>query len=139
VRIDGNSRINGASYAAIGKRAGISGSFTPEIEVAAAKIAGGAPIASTTDIDALLAIQSMEDTLFARKKAIRRGRQMLDALDGVKGDLLAGIVSEGRLNQLLALVGQAREQTVPGLDSVLDDVELRARVELAKFGRFSAA
>ena len=30
----------------------------------------------------------------------------------------------------------ARERKLPGLDAVLDDIELRARVELAKFGRY---
>jgi hypothetical protein len=38
---------------------------------------------------------------------------------------------------LLALLGQARDRTEAGLDGVLDEVELRARVELAKFGRFA--
>ena len=28
---------------------------------------------------------------------------------------------------------------MPGLDAVLDDIELRARVELAKFGRYPGA
>jgi hypothetical protein len=36
----------------------------------------------------------------------------------------------------MVLIGQARERNLPGLDGVLDDIELRARVELAKFGRY---
>jgi hypothetical protein len=35
-------------------------------------------------------------------------------------------------------VGQARAQSEPGLDALLDDIELRARVELAKRGLFPA-
>jgi hypothetical protein len=36
----------------------------------------------------------------------------------------------------MTLINQAREQGDPGLDELLDDIELRARVELAKRGRF---
>ena len=86
--------------------------------------------------DAAILRQAVEDPLFARKKAVRRGNGLLDALEAIKADLLVGRVSEGRLNQLMALVGLARERSLPGLDAVLDDIELRARVELAKFGRF---
>ena len=50
--------------------------------------------------------------------------------------MLVGRVSEGRLNQLMALIAQARERSEPGLDAALDDIELRARVELAKRGLF---
>ena len=82
------------------------------------------------------ALQAVEDPLFARKKAIRRGNALLDTLESIKTDLLLGQVSEGRLNQLMVLVGQARERGLPGLDHLLDDIELRARVELAKFGRY---
>ena len=83
----------------------------------------------------LLALQSVEDPSLARRKAVRRGRSLLDALEDVKLDLLLGGVGEERLDQLLALIGQTRGRSLPDLDSVLDEVELRVRVELAKFGR----
>ncbi len=111
------------------------GFFLPE-EAPASATSSAAPVVQATGIDALLALQAVEDPLFARKKAIRRGNQLLDALDAIKADLLLGQVSEGRLNQLMALIGQARQRQEPGLDGLLDDIELRARVELAKFGRY---
>ena len=94
-------------------------------------------MAPASSLDALLALQAVDDPLQKRKKAVRRGQAVLDTLDDVKADLLVGRVGEGKLNQLLSLIGQAREQTQPGLDAVLDDIELRARVELAKFERFA--
>jgi len=36
----------------------------------------------------------------------------------------------------MALVSQAREETDPKLTDLIDDIELRVRVELAKRGRF---
>jgi hypothetical protein len=92
--------------------------------------------APAAGIEALLALQAIEDPILAKKKAIRRGKSLLDTLDDIKADLLVGRVSEGRLNLLMSVIGQARERSEPGLDSLLDDIELRARVELAKFGRF---
>jgi hypothetical protein len=47
-------------------------------------------------------------------------------------------MAEGRLNQLMAVLTQARERSEPGLDALLDDIELRARVELAKRGLYLA-
>lgn len=92
----------------------------------------------TSGIEALLAMQAVEDPILAKRKAVRRGRSMLDVLDAVKADLLVGPVGESRLNQLMALVGQARTYSEPGLESLIDDIELRVRVELAKLGRFPA-
>lgn len=126
------------SRSGVSRSAG-NGGFFVETESEAAQTAAAAPMAATTGIDALLALQAVEDPLVMRKKkAIRRGRALLDTLDTIKADLLLGQVSEGRLNQLMALIGQARERSLPGLDAALDDIELRARVELAKFGRFPA-
>lgn len=105
----------------------------------APQASAAAPVAPAASLDALLALQAIEDPLLARRKAVRRGHALLDALDQIKADLLIGQVSEGRLNQVMALIGQARERNLPGLDGVLDDIELRARVELAKFGRYPAA
>lgn len=95
-----------------------------------------AQAAPAQDIGSLLALQSVEDPLLKKKKLVRRGRQLLDTLDEIKADLLVGRISEGRLNQLMALISQARDRAEPGLDGLLDDIELRARVELAKRGLF---
>jgi hypothetical protein len=92
-----------------------------------------------TALDAILTLQCVEDALSApRRKAVRRGTSLLDTLEAVRTDLLVGKVSPDRLDQLMDLVGEARSQTLPGLDALLDDIELRVRVELAKFGRFPA-
>lgn len=111
--------------------------FAPESSVQATAVASAGPIAAASAIDALLAMQAAGDAIGAKKKALRRGRALLDTLDEVQSDLLVGRVSEGRLNQLLSIIGQVRDETATGLDSLLDDIELRARVELAKFGRFA--
>ena len=83
-------------------------------------------------------LQAVEDPLLARRRRCGAATQLLDTLETIKADLLVGRVSEGRLNQLMVLIGQARERNLPGLDAMLDDIELRARVELAKFGRYPA-
>lgn len=101
----------------------------------------GAPAqaSATQDIGALLALQSVEDPLLKKKKLVRRGVHLLDALEGIKADLLVGATSVERLGELMTLIGQARERGEPGLDGLLDDIELRARVELAKRGLFPPA
>ena len=139
MRIDTNSRTSGVGYRGGSTgRAGGGDGFAVDGGAPAARSAGAAPVAASSSIDALLALQAVEDPLFAKKKAIRRGHALLDTLDEVKADLLVGRVGEGRLNQLRALLGQAREHSSAGLDSLLDDIELRVEVELAKFGRGAA-
>jgi hypothetical protein len=135
VRIENTARSNSVGRSGTVARSGGGGFFVAE-EAGAAQVSRSQPIAQSAGIDALIALQSVEDPLFARKKAIRRGNALLDTLESIKADLLLGQVSEGRLNQLMALIGSARERQLPGLDAVLDDIELRARVELAKFGRY---
>jgi hypothetical protein len=139
LRIDGNSRTQTSGYRPVAARPEGGSVFLPETEVARGGAGAMGAIAASTGIEALLALQSVDDPIFAKRKAMRRGTALLDTLDDIKADLLAGKVSEGRLNQLLSLIGQAREKTLPGLDTLIDDIELRARVELAKFGRYAAA
>jgi len=136
VRIENSTRTGSLGrYAGVGRTAGRSG-FVIADESTTARVANAEPVVGATGIDALLALQAAEDPLLGRKKAVRRGTTLLDILDTMKADLLAGQVSEGRLNQLMAVVTSARERAEPGLDELLDDIELRARVELAKFGRY---
>jgi hypothetical protein len=135
MRIENTARSSSVNARSGVSRTGTGGFFIAE-EPATGQVASAQPVAASTGIDALLALQSVEDPLFARKKAVRRGNALLDTLETIKADLLLGQVSEGRLNQLMVLVGQARQRNLPDLDPILDDIELRARVELAKFGRY---
>lgn len=95
-------------------------------------------MASTTGIEAILALQAVGGPLEGKKKALRRGRALLDALDEIKADLLVGQVSAERLDALTTMLSQLRERSEPALDAVLDDIDLRVRVELAKLGRYPA-
>lgn len=112
---------------------GAVGGFAPESpsEPRAAAAASGA--ASIASVDALIALQEVPDALTGRAKASRRGRDMLDVLEDVRDGLLTGSVSRATLQRLLMLVNVKREDFVdPELQVVLDEIELRARVELAK-------
>ena len=96
------------------------------------------PMHGATGIDAILALQAVDGPLTGRKKAVRRGVSLLDMLDEIKTDLLIGRISADSLDRMAAMLSEARERSLPGLDALLDDIELRVRVELAKFGRFPA-
>jgi hypothetical protein len=134
LRIDNTARTNNVGQRSAARPAGGGPQFQigePSTAPRAASVATAAPASA---IDALLAMQAVEDPTQGRKKQLRRGRSLLDTLDMIKADLLMGRISEGHLNQLMTLIGQARDRQEPGLDGVLDDIELRARVELAKRG-----
>lgn len=98
---------------------------------------GSAPAQAATAIDSILALQSVDDPLLAKKRAIKHGHSLLDVLEEVKADLLVGQVSEGRLNRMLSLVSRAREAASPDLEALIGEIDLRVRVELAKFGRYA--
>jgi hypothetical protein len=136
LRVENTARSGSISGRGGVGRSAQAGGFFVDDAATTQRAASAAPMAATSGIDALLALQAVEDPTLAKKKALRRGNALLDALETIKADLLIGQVSEGRLNQVMVLIGQARERNLPGLDGVLDDIELRARVELAKFGRY---
>jgi Class II flagellar assembly regulator len=84
----------------------------------------------------LLAVQASGDALERRKRAMRRGRNILDTLDQLKIAILSGRISPAQLETLKAQLHQRAEATEdPGLAEVLAHIELRAEVELAKLAR----
>jgi hypothetical protein len=86
-------------------------------------------------IDALIVIQGVGDAVSERRRAVRRGHCMLDALEAIRIDLLGGEVPAPRLRQLLRMVDERMPDTGdPRIAEVLAEIELRARVELAKHG-----
>lgn len=137
MRIDTNQRVGNLGGRSATARASSSPFFVNDGSTAV-ESRPATTVAPATSLDALLALQSVEDPLLKKKKLVRRGTQLLDTLEEIKTDVLTGRVSESRLNQLMAVLGQAREKADPRLDALLDDIELRARVELAKRGLYPA-
>jgi hypothetical protein len=91
---------------------------------------------SINNIDALLALQAAPDPLEKRKKALRRADDILDILEELRIGLLNGHVPETRLKQLSHLASTHHGMaTNTRLADLLDGIELRAQVELAKLGR----
>ena len=137
MRIDSNQRVGNLGGRTATARSSSSPFFVND-GTTTTESRPATSLAPATSLDALLALQAVEDPLLKKKKLVRRGTQLLDTLEEMKADVLSGRVSEGRLNQLMAVLTQARDKADPRLDALLDDIELRARVELAKRGLYPA-
>ena len=81
-------------------------------------------------------IQEVDDALSRASKGKLRANDMLDKLDEIRFDLLNGTLSPAALQQLSHMVSMRRaEVDDPKLSKILDEIDLRAQVELAKFSR----
>ena len=133
MKIEGPRSIDNARFARA-QRSSNGGAFAAEVAQETRAAAPASASTSLTAIDALIALQEVPDLLAGRSKAARRGRDMLDLLEDIRDGLLQGGISRATLTRLLQLVNVKREEFAdPGLSALLDDIELRARVELAKF------
>ena len=84
-------------------------------------------------IDALIALQGIEDPTERRRHAVKRGRLALDALDELKIGLLGGELSPAMLTRLKSAAIHLKDGSgEAGLDGVLGEIELRVEVEIAK-------
>lgn len=86
-----------------------------------------------SDVSALMALQGVEGPLEKRRRAIRRGGGLLDRLEALKLALLNGQTDQASLEQLARTLREERaDDGDAGLNAVLDQIDLRASVELAK-------
>lgn len=92
---------------------------------------------ATANIDALLALQGIEeDPAERRKRSVQRGRGALDVLDELKLGLLSGNLNPAMVSRLRDAAANLKSSSGdPGLDAVLSEIELRVEVELAKAGQ----
>ncbi len=114
---------------------GGSGFRLPEVDGAAgsSSAAGVSRTAGVMGVDALLALQDVGGPLERKRRAVRRAGRILDVLDEVKLALLGGDLSLSQLDRLRRAVRDERGLTDdPKLEGVLDEIELRAAVEIAK-------
>lgn len=126
----------GAAQGSRGARPAAAGGFRlPDVGEAAGatQTAGVGALTSVMGVDALLALQDVGGPLERKRRAVGRAGRMLDVLDEIKVALLDGALSGAQLDRLARAIRDERARTDdPKLEAVLDEVELRAAVELAK-------
>lgn len=111
--------------------------FTLDQGSPTAKAEGAAPAAILGGLEALIAIQSEDTTKERRRRGVRRGQGLLDLLDELKIALLAGNLPADLQLRLSMAMRDESFSGDPRLDSILEGIDLRAAVELAKLRKAS--
>ena len=86
-------------------------------------------------IDALLMVQQVDNSAEreSRRRLVRRGEELLDGLEDLRHGLLMGDIPKEKMLALAQSVRSRRENCGdPRLGALLDEIELRVEVELAK-------
>src|SRR6185437_7486602 len=133
-------RIHGSNGAALASapaaaRRNAGGSFSVDEQEQPRNSTAAASLRSISTLDALIALQGVEDPTVRKKRAVAKGRNALDVLDTLKLSLLDGDVDQSTLARLrVASEGLTETSGDAGLDLVLGEIDLRVAVELAKAG-----
>jgi hypothetical protein len=136
-------RISGPNGTTIGpqtgsvRRTNSQGFALPDDAASAHETRASVGPKAAAGIDALLALQGIEDDpVERRKRSVQRGKRALDVLDDLKIGLLSGIFDTSTIGRLRDAAANLKSSSGdPGLDRVLSEIELRVEVELAKAGQ----
>lgn len=136
-RIDGPSSLRpSSSVRRTSKASGTSGSsFSKHLEETE-ESSGVQGTSALGAVSCVLDLQEVDDALARAARGKLRAEDLLDKLDDLRLDILTGAISKTKLERLSDVVNSHRaEVTDPNLSQILDEIDLRAQVELAKFTR----
>lgn len=119
-------------------RNGKGSAFSRELEEESSTIApstAGSPVGA---IEGILALQEVPDASQGRSRGVARAHDLLERLDEIRHGLLVGTIPKDRLVALRQRVREMRDSGNALVDArlskILDEIDLRASVELAKLG-----
>ena len=129
-KTQGPSRASSGEFASELDR--VSGADEAE---SAPAVEGGAGVAGVVGILAAQNVDDRDASPQERRRRAQRGMELLDRLEEVRRGLLLGTIPKDRLAELARMVRDKRERGAdPMISRLLDEIELRASVELAKLG-----
>ncbi len=124
--VTANTPRTGAASSASGDFARVLAGNAPETPAAA-------PVRASSSVEALFAVQAVDSATERSRRARRRANDLLDRLQLLHRGLIDGRLSPNDVLDLIRLVESERDQVDdPALAALLDEIDLRAQVELAK-------
>ena len=90
---------------------------------------------SITSVDTIFLAQAVdgEEEKLIKRKLINKGKTLLEKLEEIRDGLLMGELSKDKLIEISRLVKQKNVETSDEkLKEIIDEIELRVEVELAK-------
>jgi hypothetical protein len=106
--------------------------------IASSSTSASTEAASVNSVDAILAIQETDDPTQRRGKRLgsQYGGDLLDHLEELRRDLLIGATDIDKLGAIAQKIRSNRRQSDDvRLNEIIDEIELRAEVEIAKLTR----
>jgi len=102
----------------------------------------GGEVLGVVNVGGLLAAQSVGGEAGAgpdykeRQRRAQRGVELLERLEEIRRGFLLGAIPKDKLGDLARMVREKRERGAdPVISRLLDEIELRAEVEIAKLSR----
>jgi|CXWL01.1.fsa_nt_gi hypothetical protein len=90
-------------------------------------------VAAPSSLSGMLALQEISDEEIRRKKLVKQGDDMLDSLEQLRRRLLLGTLPMQVLHDINKQLSLKRQEVAdPRLIAIMDEIELRTAVELAK-------
>jgi len=125
------------------KSTGKAGEFADQVRGAAAASGLEGPhgvdaAGAVGAVDSILAVQEVPDATDGRSKRaiLQYGDDLLARLDDLRLGILDGAFSKDKLTELAQNLRQKRQNCDdPRLNEIIDEIELRAEVEVAKLTR----
>ncbi len=141
MKIDGTKGVGQVGKSKAKKKASTTGNtnFSSLVQSSgegdAEAIESTTPTYTVSPVSALIALQEVDQEPDDQQKAKDHGEGLLDELEQIRLGLLGGQLSYSKLQKIREMVDQkmAVENLHPDLQMVLNEIELRVRVELAKF------
>lgn len=136
MKVSGTGGLSQSSGARPAKGGGGGEGFRvagPAAPAAPAQVASTGGVSGVMGVEALLALQDVRTPTERKRRSVKRAGQLLDVLDELKVALLGGELSASQVERLARTIREQRMETDdPKLEGVLDEIETRAAVELAK-------
>jgi hypothetical protein len=83
-------------------------------------------------IGGVIALDPDTDAAGRRSRGLAAGHDLLDEMEGLRRELLAGAVSAARMGAIAAKLDAMAPDADPALAAIIDEIRLRVAVEIAK-------